>query len=143
VAETYSRFACLLALVAVIAATLGPVGLQVLCVGEDGHRAIELAHGFASCESDAASGHAPLDHHDRVRADGSGCTDFALGLDIDVRTARVHDGLLATLAFPPLLVYQTDDQGSHAAGLEHRRGLFQRAIAPGSAQPLRTTVLLL
>lgn len=133
----------MLALAAVIVATLSPAGLRVLCVGEDGHHAIELAHPFAACETAAATDHTPLDHRDGISADESGCTDFGLGLDIDARTARVVDGLYAALSHPPLLLYSIDTDGSLTAGLKHRPGLPEHVIAPGSAQPLRTTVLLL
>lgn len=97
----YSRFACILAMVAVIIASLSPNGLQVLCVGDDGHHAIEMAHQFAACETVATIHDFPSDNHAVIRADGSGCIDFGLGLDFDARLARVHDDLLASLSSPP------------------------------------------
>lgn len=74
------RWVHYLIVASLIATTGWPAWGQVLCVGQDGHRAIELPHAGSGCEqahSDSRNG----DSHVAVEAAQSGCVDFALAID--------------------------------------------------------------
>ena len=93
--------ACLAALLMLATATSG--GWLVLCVGEDGHRAIEWSHPGGGCDAPpplggkaaAFGGLAP------DGKDGKGCLDLpAVGLGVLTSRSNIPTGTDASVATP-------------------------------------------
>lgn len=142
VAETLASYARVLAVVAVLIAVLNPGGLRVLCLGQDGHRAIELAHHLSACHA-ADTSSSTHDSEQSLSSDSDPhCTDFALGLNIDSRTPRGSEPLAHLLANPPLL-YSILTCDARTAGPAHDWQTPAGALMPSHAPVLRSTVLLL
>jgi hypothetical protein len=90
--------ACLAALLMLATATTG--GWLVLCVGEDGHRAIEWPHPAGGCDAPPLGGETVA--FGGLAPDGKGCLDLpAVGLGVLTSRSNIPTGTDASAATSP------------------------------------------
>lgn len=76
---------------------LCPGGVQVMCVGEDGHRAIELPHPASPCDAVKSSASSP-DETAGYDSGSGGCIDVPLSAELNA--PRPDRQGIYSMAFP-------------------------------------------
>jgi len=77
---SFSKWVTLATLLMIL---LYPGGMHVVCVGENGHRAIEAPHPTSPCDGVKSSAPAP-DETPRLNSGSGGCVDVPLSAELNV-----------------------------------------------------------